>query len=107
MQSSPQSFELLSSRAADTCERGRCRGSNHHQVEIKIATCQAGPRNEWDDEAGDNQVTVATNLPEESAIDRLADADPVTASCKRTVSDHSSSLRKVMRAYNKEIVMGT
>ena len=107
VQSSPQSSELLSSSAADTCEREICRGSDHHQVEITIAPRSAGPRNEWDDEAGHNQVTVATNLPEESAIERPTNADAVNASCKRTVSGHSSSLRKVMRACNKEIVMGT
>ena len=104
-QSSTQPFELLSSSAADTYDRDRCRDGNHHQLEITNATRPAGPSNQWDDEAGENQVTDPTNLPEKSAI--IRPADPVTASCKRTVSGHSSSQRKVMRAYNKEIVMGT
>lgn len=105
MQSSTQPFELLSSSAADTYDRDGFRGGNHHQFEITNAARPADPCNEWDDEAGENQVIVPTNLREKSTIERPA--GPVAASCKSTVSGHLSSQRKVMRAYNKEIVMGT
>ena len=63
------------------------------------------PRDERDDEMEQNQPALTANLPARSAVE--IPAAPAPALRRRTGSGLPITPKRVVRAYNKEVVMGT
>lgn len=104
LQSSLPCSKFWNSSAVDVYERERCKDSNICKVGVTIVARPTGPRDEWDRMEKD-QLALAKNLPERSSIEKPS--APVNALHRCTGSGHAGTPKRMMIAYNKEIVMGT
>lgn len=105
--SSPLRPEFRSSSVDNILDSRGCRDSDGCQLEITIATPLTSHRYERDEEMGSNQEALIGNLPVMSAIDKSAACVLQRRTGESTKPGHTSTPKRVMRAYNKEIVMGT
>ena len=101
--SSPLRPELRSSSGDHILDSRGCRGSDGCQLEITIATPLTSHRYEKDEEMGRDQEA----LPVMSAIDKSVNSALHRRTGESTKSGHTSTPKRVVRVYSKEIVMDT